>query len=138
MSAWRRKARELLPDTVRMLNRAYGLPDLLHVLLADVRAGYEATPPDTARIERTYAFVRWCLEGNQNSARRHTVIERFVLHLGAIPAARTDIPRLIGKATFKRSRAIFEAGLEPPDYEATLAAFVAHELAGPPTAWTDA
>jgi len=138
MTAWRRQARELFPERTGQLHRASTLPDLLYSLVSDVRHAYAAQPPDIERRDRVYRYVRWCVAGNQNAARRTVVLERFLLHLATIPEARGDIPALIGKATFQRSRAEFEARLEPADYQATLAAFVAYGLQGAPDGWADA
>lgn len=102
--------------------------DFLFTLIGDLRAAAQRDPPDQERMKKIYAFVRWCLK-RQNRALRRVAIERFVVHMGALERVREDMPTLLGPALFKRKR-IFRDTLDPADYEATVAVYIAAELRG--------
>ena len=130
MSGWRREAIRLYPEARHHLTGAVSLADFLFTLLTDVRDSY-VHGVDPGGRSRAYEFIKWCMTPSFNHSHHLVVVNAFLVHLGAIPHARNDLPTLLpAGAFFGEYDPMFASALEVADYDATVAVMVAARLPG--------
>ena len=74
-----------------MLREPDGVHTVFAQLFGDLRAAYQAEPPDRARIERIYQFAAWCFGPKQNRYLRNAAAVSFYEHVPDFAAARADL-----------------------------------------------
>jgi len=106
MSAWKRKALEMLPEFRGEFEETPNVMSLciqLHEKLVDA---YSHKPLDDDRVRRIYEYARWCLEESRNGDVVTAIVVAYFEHLPANRDVRDDLHRWISLKMFQ--------GLEQP------------------------
>ena len=117
MSAWRRKAIELMPGKKALIERALSPMELWIELQFEAYRAFERRPVDDDTLRPIFAFARYCLaarDGDLNTA----VAVAFVEHLPVRAAVRADLHRWISQEEFDGLRELLRYLPSPEEFEA--------------------
>lgn len=121
MSAWRRKALELLPGQRRVIDSAPEPMALWIELHFALERAYHAPVPDDSLIRAIYEYARWCLDtpdkSDDPSGFFTAVIVAFFEHLPTDKRVREDLHRWLTKEEFLGLEAPFRYFLEEGEFE---------------------
>ena len=104
MSAWRRKAIELLPERKAVIERVDSPMALWIELNIAARCAFEARPIDEGLLRAVFAYARYCWASPDGDVLTAVVVA-FFENVVTSPAARADLHRWISP-TVPRSRAV--------------------------------
>jgi hypothetical protein len=100
MSAWRRKALEMMPELrgdFEPVPNVMSLCILLHEKLVET---YSRKPHEDDRIRRIYQYARWCLEESRSGDVATAIVVAFFEHLPKCREVRGDLHRWISRQLF--------------------------------------
>jgi hypothetical protein len=125
VSAWRRKAFELFPESRVIVEQAPSVHRLFFQLLLDVQEAYRAIPPKSDLIDRTYAFAAWCFAPRQNPKLRGAAVASFYEHLADFGPARRDLPNRLTREQFTEMAPAFRLVLDDREFQRFRVEFLA-------------
>jgi hypothetical protein len=124
---WRRRAVQLFPERAEAFERARGVLDILFSLKDDLK--HESDGKRRADLEgRFVRYVSDSLRPADSEQFKGTIINTFLVHLGAEDELRDLLPKCVSADQFKASEASFERTLTEEDYQKVVASFVAAKM----------
>jgi hypothetical protein len=120
MSAWRRKALELLPEYKNSIEKKKEFTFSVYQLFFDLQPivvdAYKANHTDL--LKRIYEFAEWCWNQKRPSVGLHeAAVVAFYEHLIDAPETRAFIPHSLNKEIFEGMRELFKARMPAVEYQ---------------------